>query len=153
MVIGLPPLLVFGKPELQAKVVPEVLYGQKQICLAITEPTAGSDVASISTTAVKSPCGKFYIVNGVKKWITNGTFSEYFTTAVRTGGKGITGISVLLIPRGEGVETKSIKTSYSAAAGTAYVIFENVKVPVENLLGKENEGFKAIMYNFNHERW
>jgi alkylation response protein AidB-like acyl-CoA dehydrogenase len=92
-------------------------------------------------------------VNGVKKWITNGTFSDYFSTAVRTGGPGMGGISMLLIERGEGVETKPIKTSYSAAAGTALIIFENVKVPVENLLGKENEGFKVIMYNFNHERW
>lgn len=60
---------------------------------------------------------------------------------------------MLLIPRTEGVETKYIKTSYSKAAGTAYITFENVKVPVENLLGKEGGGFQVIMYNFNHERW
>lgn len=152
-VIGLPTVMVFGSKELKAKVVPECLKGDKRICLAITEPTVGSDVANLSTTAKKSPCGKFYIVNGVKKWITNGTFSDYFATAVRTGGKGVSGVSMLLIERGEGVETKSIKTSYSAAAGTAYIVFENVKVPVENLLGKENRGFQVIMYNFNHERW
>lgn len=60
---------------------------------------------------------------------------------------------MLLIERSEGVETKPIKTSYSPAAGTAFVIFENVKVPVENLLGKEGGGFQVIMFNFNHERW
>ncbi len=58
---------------------------------------------------------------------------------------------MLLIARVEGVSTKPIKTSYGASAGTAYVIFENVKVPVENLLGKENQGFSVIMQNFNHE--
>jgi alkylation response protein AidB-like acyl-CoA dehydrogenase len=59
----------------------------------------------------------------------------------------------LLIERSEGLETRSIKTSHNVATGTAYVIFENVKVPVANLLGKENQGFKVILYNFNHERW
>lgn len=63
------------------------------------------------------------------------------------------GISVLLIERGEGVETKPIKTSYSAAAGTAYVTFDNVKVPVEHIVGQEDNGLRVIFSNFNHERW
>jgi len=62
-------------------------------------------------------------------------------------------MSVLLIERGEGVETKPIKTSYSAAAGTTFITFDNVKVPVENLLGQENKGIYVILANFNHERW
>eukprot|EP00299_Pterocystis_sp_00344_P001476 c11314_g1_i1.p1 GENE.c11314_g1_i1~~c11314_g1_i1.p1 ORF type:complete len:524 (+),score=111.16 c11314_g1_i1:34-1572(+) len=153
LVIGLPAVVAFGPPEMKAKVVPECVLGDKRICLAISEPVAGSDVANIQATAVKSPCGQFYIVNGVKKWITNGTFCDYFVTAVRTGGEGLGGISLLLIERSEGVETEPIKTSYSPAAGTAYITFENVKVPVSNLLGKENQGFGCIMANFNHERW
>lgn len=60
---------------------------------------------------------------------------------------------MLLIERSEGVETKLIKTSYSPSAGTAYVTFENVLVPVENLLGKENKGFLVVLSNFNHESW
>ncbi|KAJ3219303.1 hypothetical protein HDU67_001922 [Dinochytrium kinnereticum] len=152
-VIGLPPVLAFGPKAMIQKVVPEVLRGDKRICLAITEPTAGSDVANISATAKLTPDGKHYIVNGVKKWITNGHFADYFVTAVRTGKKGMGGISVLLIERSEGLETKQIKTSYSSAAGTAYVTYDNVKVPVENLLGKEGGGFPVIMFNFNHERW
>jgi alkylation response protein AidB-like acyl-CoA dehydrogenase len=136
--------LNFATKSVKAKVVSEVLSGKKRICLAITEPNAGSDVAAIKATAVKTPDGKHYIVNGVKKWITNGADCQYFSTAVVTG-KGAGGISMLLIERGEGVETKKIKTSYSGAAGTAYVIFENVKVPVENLLGKENNGFQVIV--------
>jgi alkylation response protein AidB-like acyl-CoA dehydrogenase len=86
--IGLPPVLHFGPKHLKEKVIPECLLGKKRICLSISEPGFGSDVAGITTTAVKSSCGKFYIVNGVKKWITNGTFADYFVTAVRTGGKG-----------------------------------------------------------------
>ncbi|KAI9095171.1 acyl-CoA dehydrogenase/oxidase [Phlyctochytrium arcticum] len=152
MVIGLPPVLHFARPELKQRVVTEVLNGTKRICLAITESTAGSDVAGIRTTAKKSACGKFYIVNGHKKWITCSTNADYFSTAVRTG-EGASGVTMLLIPRCEGVETKAIKTSYSASAGTGYVTFENVKVPVENVLGKEGQGFQVIMFNFNHERW
>lgn len=153
MVIGLPPVLHFAKKELKDRIVPEVLRGDKRICLAITEPFAGSDVANIKCTAKLSEDGTHYIVNGVKKWITNGTFCDYFTTAVRTGEKGIKGISLMLIERQPGLETKLIKTSYGGCAGTSYIIMENVKVPVENLLGKLNQGFRCIMYNFNHERW
>lgn len=152
-VIGLPPIIHFASKAIQEKVIPECVYGTKKICLAITEPIAGSDVSNIACTAVKTPCGKFYKVNGVKKWITNGVFSDYFVTAVRTGGKGIGGISLLLIERSKGLETEPIKTSYSACAGTAYITYEDVLVPVENLLGKENQGFRCIMANFNHERW
>ncbi|KAJ3279847.1 hypothetical protein HDU79_000252, partial [Rhizoclosmatium sp. JEL0117] len=153
MVIGLPPVLAFGSKEMVQKVAPAVLMGEKRICLAITEPYAGSDVANIRCTAKKTPDGKHYIVNGVKKWITNGHFSDYFVTAVRTGGAGHSGVSMLLIERCEGLETKQMKTAYSSAAGTAYVTYDNVKVPVENLIGTENQGFPVIMFNFNHERW
>ena len=62
-------------------------------------------------------------------------------------------MSLLLVERSDGLETKPIKTSYSPSAGTAYVTYDDVKVPAENLLGEENGGFKCIMLNFNHERW
>jgi alkylation response protein AidB-like acyl-CoA dehydrogenase len=91
MVIGLPPVMHFGAPEVKRRVLEEVLSGKKRICLSITEPFVGSDVAGIQATAVKTPDGKHYIVNGLKKWITNGHFAEYFTTAVRTGGPGMNG--------------------------------------------------------------
>lgn len=150
MVIGLTAVLNFAKDEAwKKKIADEVFSGKKKACLAITEAFAGSDVAGLRTTATKTADGKHYIVNGTKKWITNGVFSDYFITGVNTGK----GLSVLLIERGEGVETKPIKTSYSAAAGTAYVTFDNVKVPVENLLGEEHKGIHVILSNFNHERW
>jgi len=151
--ISAPTIINYGTPEMKKTVLPEVLLGNKRIVLAITEPFAGSDVAGLKATAVKSADGSHYIVNGVKKWITGGVDAEYFITGVRTGGRGMGGISLLLIERSEGVTTKLIKTSYSASAGTAYVIFENVKVPCKNILGKENQGFKCIVQNFNHERW
>lgn len=63
------------------------------------------------------------------------------------------GLTVFLVPRGEGVETKSIKTSYSPTAGTGFITFDNVKVPKENMLGPENGGLLVVLSNFNHERW
>jgi len=112
---------------------------------------AGSDVANIRCTAEISSCGTYYLVNGVKKWITEGHNADYFVAAVRTGGAGGAGISMLLINNGPGVSTKLLKSVYSTSAKTAYVVFEDVKVPVSNMMA--NEGFKAIMKNFNHERW
>ena len=108
----------------------------------------------LATRAVKSEDGKYYIVNGTKKWITNGIWSDYFTTAVRTSSSpgDSAGVSILLIPRTEGVITRRMKMGGQWAAGTTYIDFEDVKVPVENLIGKEGEGFRIIMTNFNHER-
>jgi alkylation response protein AidB-like acyl-CoA dehydrogenase len=73
-IIGLPPVLNFGSPEIKARVVPEVLSGKKFICLAISEAFAGSDVVGLKTTARKTEDGKHWIVTGTKKWITNGVY-------------------------------------------------------------------------------
>lgn len=152
--IGLPPVVNFGSEELKDRVVPECVSGRKAICLCVTEPYAGSDVANLRTTAKKTPDGKHYIVNGEKKWITNGIFADYFTVAVRTGGEGAMGVSLLLLERTmPGIKTTQMQCSGVWSSGTTYITFEDVKVPVGNLIGKENEGFRCIMYNFNHERW
>jgi alkylation response protein AidB-like acyl-CoA dehydrogenase len=132
--------------------MPEILGGEKRICLAITEPSGGSDVRNLTTTAEKTADGKHYIVNGEKKWITNGLLSDYFMTAVRTGGPGAEGISMLLIPRSEGLKTRNIVVGVGNLAATTYVTFEDVKVPVEYLIGDEGMGFRYTMSNFNHER-
>lgn len=151
LAIGLPPVINHGSPELRRSIVPAVLSGKKRICLAITEPRGGSDVANLETTAERQ--GDFYIVNGIKKFITNGLWADYFSVAVRTGGKGGQGVSMLLIERNTpGVSTSAIKVQGVKGSGTAFVEFDDVKVPVSNLLGKENQGFKVIMSNFNHER-
>jgi alkylation response protein AidB-like acyl-CoA dehydrogenase len=114
---------------------------------------AGSDVANLTCEAKLTEDGKHYIVNGEKKWITNGIWCEYFSTAVRTGGEGAGGVSMLLIERSMGgVSTRKMDCQGVWSSGTTYITFEDVKVPVENLIGKENKGFKVIMTNFNHER-
>ncbi|KAI9015387.1 putative acyl-CoA dehydrogenase [Hyaloraphidium curvatum] len=167
---GIPPLVQYGAPEVRDRVVPLVLTGEEQMALAITEPHAGSDVQGILTNGKVSDDGKFFIVNGEKKWITNGwqsrarcgcstgltrspgTFATFFTAAVRTGGQGGAGISMMLWERGPGLTTRHVYTQASALAGTSFVVLEDFKVPVGNLIGKLNEGFKTIMFNFNHER-
>jgi alkylation response protein AidB-like acyl-CoA dehydrogenase len=152
LAIGLPPVLHFGSKYLRDKVAGPCMRGEKTICLAITEPYAGSDVAGLRTEAKKTADGKHYILNGEKKWITNGIFSDFFTVAVRTGGPGMGGVSLLLVERNmPGVTCRQMKCTGVWPSGTTYITFEDVKVPVENLVGKENEGFKYIMSNFNHE--
>jgi alkylation response protein AidB-like acyl-CoA dehydrogenase len=151
--IGCPPVMKHGTKALRDRILPGILSGDKRICLAITEPDAGSDVANLTCEAKLSEDGSHYIVNGEKKWITNGVWSDYFTTAVRTGGPGMNGISVLLIERSAGgVSTRRMDCQGVWSSGTTYVTFEDVKVPKENLIGKENGGFRVIMTNFNHER-
>merc|ERR1711977_585073 len=139
--IGCPPLVKYGKKELVERILPGILAGDKRICLAITEPDAGSDVANLTCEAKLSEDGKHFIVNGEKKWITNGIWCDYFTTAVRTGGSGMNGVS-----------TRRMDCQGVWSSGTTYITFEDVKVPVENLLGKKDRGFQVIMTNFNHER-
>jgi len=152
--ISVPAIFHFGSDEVKRTLGPQLLMGDKHSVLSISEPFAGSDVAALQATAEKTPDGKFYAVNGLKKWITEGMYADYFVTAVRTGKTGTPkDLSMLLVERGPGLETKQIKTTYSTCCGTCMVIMNNVKVPVGNLLGKEGNGFRQIMYNFNHERW
>lgn len=112
---------------------------------------AGSDVAGIKTTAEKK--GDHYVVNGSKKWITNAVWADYVTAAVRTGGSGAAGVSLLIIPlKAPGVTTRQMHNSGVGASGSTFITFEDVTVPLENLLHKENRGFEVIMSNFNAER-
>merc|ERR1719489_503433 len=125
------------------------------ICLCITEPSGGSGVANLRTSAAKDENGD-YIVNGEKKWITNGIWADYFTVAVRTGepGSGFKGLSFILLERTmPGIKTRQMDCSGVWCSGTTFITFDDVKVPKENLIGKENGGFKMIMQNFNHERF
>jgi alkylation response protein AidB-like acyl-CoA dehydrogenase len=109
--IGLPPILKYGSKELCARLATPCLTGEKLICLAVTEPWAGSDVGALRTRAVKSTCGKFYTVNGMKKWITNGIYCDYFTTAVVTDPEsGMFGLSLLVIDaHAPGVSKRKMK--------------------------------------------
>ena len=150
--IALPPILAVGSDYLKQKVARACITGEKVICLAVTEPYAGSDVAGIRTTAVRD--GDHYVVNGIKKFITAGMYADYFTTAVRTGGEGMGGVSLLLIEKGmKGVTCSRLKTQGWASSSTTLVRLEDVRVPVRNLIGQENRGFIPIMLNFNQERF
>lgn len=150
--MALPPILNAGSDYLKTKVCRDVITGKKNISLAISEPTAGSDVANIKTTAKKE--GKFYVVNGTKKWITGGLTADFFTVAVRTGGEGALGISLLLLEKGmPGLSVRKMETQQDQAHSTTFVTLDNVKVPEENLIGPENAGFMLLMHNFNHERF
>jgi acyl-CoA dehydrogenase len=149
--IGSPPIAALGPEWMKRKILPEVLAGDKISALAITEPSGGSDVANLKTTARRE--GDRYVVNGSKMFITSGVRADYFTVAVRTGGPGASGVSLLLIERErEGFARTKLKKMGWWASDTAQLFFDNVKVPVENLIGQENKGFIGIMLNFNQER-
>ncbi|NND82530.1 MAG: acyl-CoA dehydrogenase [Gammaproteobacteria bacterium] len=150
--IGLPPVVNFAQEHIKQQVAPAVIDGSKNISLAITEPGAGSDVAQLSTMARLD--GDHYVVNGSKTYITGGMRANWFTTAVRTGGEGAGGVSTLLIPAdAEGVSrTQLDKKQGWWCSDTATIYFDDVRVPVDHLLGQENQGFKVIMNNFNSER-
>ena len=149
--IGAPPIAALGPEWMKRKLLPEILAGEKISALAITEPTGGSDVASLKTTARRE--GDHYVVNGSKMFITSGVRADYFTVAVRTGGPGAGGVSLLLIERErEGFSRTKLKKMGWWASDTAQLFFDNVRVPVDNLIGQENKGFIGVMLNFNQER-
>ncbi len=150
--IGLPPVMAFGSDALKSEIVPPILQGRQRISLAITEPSGGSDVANLRTTARRE--GDHYVVNGSKTFISGGMGADWFTTGVRTGGEGGGGISVLVIPAGaKGVSRTPLDRKQGWwCSDTATIYFDNVKVPVGNLLGEEGHGFLVIANNFNGER-
>ncbi len=151
--IAAPPILHAGSDELKARVLPKILAGEKITALAVTEPSGGSDVASLKTTAIKD--GDAYIVNGEKTFITSGMRADYFTVAVRTNpqDKTANGVSLLLIERNTpGFTRTPLKKMGWWCSDTAHLHFDNCRVPVSNLIGEENQGFRAIMLNFNAER-
>jgi acyl-CoA dehydrogenase len=150
--IAVPPILALGSEKQKQKYVVPVLAGEKIAVLGVTEPCAGSDVASLLTKAVRND--DHYLVNGSKTFITSGTRADYVTTAVRTGGPGHAGISLLLIERGTPGFTisKEIKKMGWLASDTAELSFHDCIIPAENLIGEENRGFQGIMGNFQKER-
>ncbi len=150
--IGLPPIENWASEELKQRIVPSVLRGDKIAALAITEPSGGSDVANLKTRAISE--GDYYRVNGSKTFITSGCRADYYTVAVRTGGEGYGGISLLLIEKDmPGFSTgKPLKKMGWWASDTAELFFNDVMVPKSNLIGAENAGFFVIMSNFQKER-
>ncbi|KAF4681362.1 Isobutyryl-CoA dehydrogenase, mitochondrial [Perkinsus olseni] len=149
--MALPPLVKYGPAHLREKLVPQVIRGEKHIALGISEPTAGSDVAQIKTTALKR--GDKYVVNGQKKWITGGLIADYITLAVRTGSEGMNGISLFCVDmKSPGISVRPLPTMADTDLKSTFITFEDVEVPAANLIGVENGGFIPLMENFNHER-
>jgi acyl-CoA dehydrogenase len=150
--IALPPIVRYGTESQKERFVRPALRGELVSALAITEPGGGSDVASLRTRAVRD--GDTYVVNGAKTFITSGCRADFVTAAVRTGGEGHGGISLLVIEAhtpGFSVSKKLAKTGWWAS-DTAELSFEECRVPAANLIGIENAGFLAIMTNFTRER-
>ena len=149
--IATPPIWKFGTEDQKRRYLVPAIAAEKIGALAITEPDAGSDVASIKTFAKRVDGG--YLVNGSKMFITNGVRADFMVTAVKTtseGGHG--GLSFLIIDRGDGVESSAIEKLGWHSSDTALISFADVFVPEENLLGEENRGFYLIMANFQWER-
>src|SRR2546421_9243852 len=141
-----------GTPEQKKEFLIPALRGDKIAALGISEPDAGSDVANIRTTARR--VGDDYVINGAKMWITNGTRADFITLAVRTGGPGYGGISLLTFPtdaKGFSVSKKLEKIG-NLSSDTALLFFEDCRVPARYLLGEENQGFYHLMTNFQGER-
>ncbi len=150
--IGLPHLVAAGDPVLVDRVARPVLAGAKIVSLAVTEPGGGSDVAGLRTRAERD--GDCYVVTGSKMYITSGTRADFFTTAVRTGGEGAGGISLLVVDRDlPGVSVSGpLKKMGWLCSDTAELTFDHVRVPTASLVGVESSGFLAIMTQFAAER-
>jgi acyl-CoA dehydrogenase len=149
--IAIPPIAVAGTEDLKAALLPPLLAGTAIGALAVTEPSGGSDVAGIITRAERD--GDHYVVNGEKTFITSGMRADYLTTAVRTGGEGAGGISVLVIPTDlEGISRSPLPKMGWWSSDTASIAFTDVRVPARFLVGAENVGFPILMANFNNER-
>jgi acyl-CoA dehydrogenase len=150
--IALPPILRHGTEEQQERFIPPVLAGERIAALCITEPGAGSDVASLTTTARRD--GAEWVVDGAKTFITSGVRADQLTVAVRTGGGGHGGISLLVVPGDAAglVRSSPMKKMGWWASDTATLFFDQVRVPAANLIGEENAGFAIVMENFQAER-
>lgn len=150
--IALPHLIAAGDPRQIDRWVRPTLAGEKIGSLAITEPGGGSDVGHLRTTAVRD--GDHYVVNGAKTFITSAVRADFVVTAVRTGGPGAGGVSLLVIEKGTpGFEVaRKLDKMGWRASDTAELSFVDARVPVENLVGEENSGFVQIAQAFLTER-
>ena len=149
-----PHLARYGSDEQKAQYLPPICRGEIITAVAVTEPGAGSDVAGLTTRAVRK--GDAFILNGAKMFITNGVHGDLFFVAARTNAevKGSRGISIFIIEKdtpGFSVSRRLDKHGWRSS-DTAELVFEDCPVPATNLLGEENKGFYAIMDNFQNER-
>ncbi|KAM6949057.1 very long-chain specific acyl-CoA dehydrogenase, mitochondrial [Aplochiton taeniatus] len=159
--IGFKGILLFGNPAQKEKYLPKLATGETIAAFCLTEPASGSDAASIKSTAVQSPCGQYFTLNGGKIWISNGGLAEIFTVFAKTPVKDEkTGemkdkITAFIVERSFGGVTHGPpeKKMGIKASNTAEVYFENVRVPAECVLGEVGGGFKVAMNILNNGRF
>ena len=151
-VISIMPFQELASEAVKQEVLPDVVSGKKSSSLAITEPSGGSDVARLKTTAKKD--GGDYILNGSKTFITTGMDSEYFVVGARTGGPGIKGISLFFVRHDDpGFSRIPLERKMGWwCSNQATLFFDDCRLPADRMLGEENNGFISIMHNFNPER-
>ncbi len=150
--IALPPIIASAPEALRERIARPVLAGDKRMAFAVTEPSGGSDVGSFQTSAERR--GDVFVVNGAKTLISGATRADYLLTAVRTGGAGSGGLSLLLIEADRpGVSTASIAGLHWYNRNNGSIRFENVEVPADHLIGVENKGFAGLAHQFNIERF
>ena len=151
--LGALPIIVSASDEVKQRFLPAIASGERLAAFALTEPQAGSDAAGIRTTAVRD--GDHYVVNGLKQWITNGGDAEVYTVVVMTNpDKGARGASALVIEKdtpGFSFGKKEDKMGIRASS-TRELVFEDCRVPVENLIGREGTGFITAMKTFDASR-
>jgi alkylation response protein AidB-like acyl-CoA dehydrogenase len=151
--LGMYPILISGSEEQKQKYLPQIAAGEKLAAFALTEANAGSDAGAIETTAVKD--GDHYILNGTKQWITNGGEAEIYTVfALTDKNKGARGCSCFIVEKGTpgfSFGKKEDKMGIRASA-TRELIFEDCRVPAENLIGREGIGFSIAMKTFDKSR-
>lgn len=159
--IGFKGILLYGTPEQKAKYLPKVASEQVYAAFALTEPSSGSDANSIRSRAVKSADNKYYILNGSKIWISNGGLADVMTVFAQTEqidkktGEKKDKVTAFIVERSFGGVTNGApeKKMGIKASNTAEVYFEDVKIPIENVLGKEGEGFKVAVNILNSGRF
>jgi len=151
--LGAYPILLYGNEEQKKKYLPLIASGKKLAAFGITESSAGSDAAAIRTTAARD--GNEYVINGVKQWITNGGEAEIYSVIVKTDkAKGPRGASAFIVEKGTPGFTfgkKENKLGIRASA-TRELVFEDCRVPKENLIGREGMGFIVAMKTFDQTR-
>lgn len=151
--LGSYPIMLYGSEEQKKKYLPDIASGKKLAAFGLTEAGAGSDAGALSTTAKKD--GDYYILNGIKQWITNGGEAETYTVVAMTDkSKGSRGASTFIVEKGTpGFEFgKKEKKLGIRSSSTRELIFTDCKVPKENLLGKEGLGFIVAMKTFDKSR-
>lgn len=147
-----PSLFTYGTPDQQAEYLPGILSGETTWCIGMSEPEAGSDLASLKTSAVRN--GDHFVVNGQKIWTSGGALADYCYAICRTDttGRPHEGVSELIIPMDlEGIEVRTIRDMVNNTH-FCEIFFTDVKVPVENMVGVEGGAFRQTMVQLEHER-